>query len=90
MLYKIFHKTSHPLHSELSNLFRPRRVTTGSLIINRLSFSPMRFHTSQYSRCFIPATTELWNELNSMIVEAAELQKFKLGVNAFLLGVDGL
>ena len=24
------------------------------------------------------------------IVEAAELQKFKLGANAFLLGVDGL
>ena len=26
----------------------------------------------------------------SMIVEASELQKFKLGANAFLLGVDGL
>ena len=50
----------------------------------------MRFHTSQYSRCFIPATTKLWNELPSMIVEATELQKFKIGANAFLLGVDGL
>ena len=50
----------------------------------------MRFHTSQYSRCFIPATTKLWNELPSVIVEATELQKFKTGANAFLLGVDGL
>ena len=25
-----------------------------------------------------------------MIVEATELQKFKIGANAFLLGVDGL
>ena len=47
----------------------------------------MRFHTSQYSRCFIPATTKLWNELPSMIVEATELQKFKIGTNSFLLGV---
>ena len=75
MLYKIFHNPSHPLHSELPNLFRPKRVTRG---------------ISQYSRCFIPATTKLWNELPSMIVEATELQKFKIGANAFLLGVDGL
>ena len=90
MLYKIFHNPSHPLHPELPNLFRPRRVTRGSLSINSLSFSPMRFHTSQYSRCFIPATTKLWNELPSMIVEATELQKFKIGANTFLIGVDGL
>ena len=62
----------------------------GSLSINSLPFSPMRFHTCQYSRCFIPAATKLWNELPSMTVEATELQKFKLGANAFLLGVDGL
>ena len=89
-LYKIFHNPSHPLHSELPNFFRSRRVTRGSLSINSLSFSPMRFHTYQYSRFFIPATTKLWNELSSMIVEAAELLKFKLGANTFLLGVDGL
>ena len=76
MLYKIFHNPSHLLHSELPKLFHPRRVTRGSLSINSLSFSPMRFHTSQYFRCFIPAATKLWNELPSMIVEATELQKF--------------
>ena len=90
MLYKVFHNTSHSLHSELPDLFRTRRVTRGSLSINSLSFSPMRFHTSQYSRCFIPATTKLWNELPSMIVEATKLQKVKIGANAFLLGVNGL
>ena len=90
MLYKIFQNPSHSLYSELPNLFSPRRVTRGSLSINSSSFSPVRFHTFQFSRCFIPATTKLWNELPSMIVEAAELQKFKLGGNAFLLGVDGL
>ena len=70
MLYKIFHNPSHPLHSELPYLFHPRRVTRGSLSINSLSFSPIRYHTSQYSRCFIPATNKLWNKLPSMIVEA--------------------
>ena len=75
MLYKIFHNPSHPLHSELPDLFHPRRVTRGTLNINSLSFSPMRFHNSQHSRCFIPAITKLWNELPSMIVEATELQK---------------
>ena len=46
MFYKIFHNPSHPLHSELPNLFHPGRVTRNSLSINSLSFSPMRFHTS--------------------------------------------
>ena len=50
----------------------------------------MRFHTSQHCRCFIPATTKLSIELPNMIVEATELQKFKLGANAFLLFVDGM
>ena len=86
MLYKIFHNPSHPLHSELPNVFHPRRVTRGSSSINSLSFSPMRFHTSQYSSCFIVATTKLWNKLPSMTVEATELQKFKLGANAFFIG----
>ena len=86
MLYKIFHNPSHPLHSELSNLFCPRRVTRGSLNISSLSFSLMRFHTSQYSRCFIPSTTKLWNKLPSMILEATELQKLKIGTNAFFIG----
>ena len=85
MLYIIFHNPSHPLQFELPNLFHPRRVTKGSVSINSLSFSPMRFHTSQYSRCFIPAATKLWNEFPSIIVEAAKLQKFKLGATAFFI-----
>ena len=90
MLCKIFHNLLHPLHSELPNLFHPREVMRGSPSINSLSFSPIRFYTFQYSRCFIPATTKLWNERPGMIVEDTELQKFDLGGNAFLLSVDGL
>ena len=36
-----------------------RRVTRGSLSVNNLPFSPTRFHSSQCSRCFIPAATKL-------------------------------
>ena len=61
-----------------------------SFSVNSLSFSPMRFNASQYSRCFIPVTAKLWNDLPSIIVEAAELQKFKLNASAFLLHVDEL
>ena len=56
-----------------------------------VSFSPVRFNSSQYFKCFILATTKLWNILVNIFVEAAVLQKLKLcvGYNAFLLGVDG-
>ena len=49
----------------------------------------MSFNTSKYSICFIPCTNKLWNDVPSMIVEAAEMQKFDLAANAFLLGGDG-
>ena len=86
VLFILIHNPYHPFHSERPNLFRPRRATRGSLSINSLSFSPMRFHTSQYFRCFIPATTKLWNELPSIIVEVTELQKLKIGADAFFIG----
>ena len=90
MLYKVFNNRLYPLCSEFPNLFDLRRVKRGSLGVNSLSFSPVRFNTFQYSRCFIPATTILWNELPSMIVEAVKLLKLKLGANVFLLCVHGL
>ena len=43
----------------------------------------MRVNTSQYFRCFIPAITKLREDLPGIIVEAVEVQKFKLGAIAF-------
>ena len=85
LLYKVFHNPKHPLNTELPNLFQAARVTRNTLNANSLAFTVQRYNTSQYSRCFIPATTRLWNELPSSIVESQELQKFKTGANAFLL-----
>ena len=85
MLYKIFHNSRHPLDSELPELFQPARITRFPLRANSLAFTVGRHGTEQYKRCFIPATTELWNMLPSCrpIVESKELQKFKVVVNNF-------
>ena len=85
MLFKIFNNFMHPLTSELPDLYRPVRVTRNVLNSNSRSFALSRFNTVQYSRSFIPATTKLWNDLPSHVVECQDLQKFKLGANAFLL-----
>ena len=58
----------------------------GSLDANSLSFSTVRFDISHYSACFIPATTKIQKDLLSMIVEAVEQQKFKLGADALFVG----
>ena len=85
MLYKIFHNPQHPLHSDLPNLYHPPRNTRFAVNLNSRAFSIVRCNTSQFSRSFIPSVTRIWNELPSQVVESLELQKFKLGSNAFLL-----
>ena len=67
----------------------PQESLERFLIVNSLSFSPMRLNISDYFICFTPATTKLCSDLPSMIVEAAELQKIKFGANAFILEMDG-
>ena len=85
MLHKIFHNPRHPQNSELPNHFHPARITRNALNANTQAFSVGRCNTLQYLRCFIPATTRLWNELPSCIVEFQELQRFITGVNKYLL-----
>ena len=85
ILYKIFHNADHPLHLDLPSLYAPQRVTRDALNFNSRAFTPTRFNTTQFSRSFIPGTTKLWNELPSVVVESLELQKFKVGANAFLM-----
>ena len=86
MLFKIYNNPKHPLNSELPNLFQPVRVTRNAVNSHRYCFSAMRCNTSQYTRCFIPASTKSWNDLPGGVVECLDLQKFKVGANAFLLG----
>ena len=85
MLYKIYHNVEHPMHSILPSLYLPPRITRNAANLNSLAFSFVRFNTTQFPRSFIPSVTRLWNDLPSHVVESLELQKFKLGSNAFLL-----
>ena len=85
MLYKILRNPNHPLNSELPNRFQPARATRYALSLNSRAFVPVRYRTNQFSRCFIPATTETWNMLPNAIVESLDLQEFKVGVNSYLL-----
>merc|ERR1711911_334421 len=84
MLYKIFKNSDHPLHLELPSLYAPPQFTRVALNANSRAFTSMRFNTIQYSRSFVSSTTKLWNDLPSAVVESLELQKFKVGANAFL------
>ena len=86
MLYEIFLNVDHPVHTLLPSVYQPPRLTRNALGAHSCTFSSIRLNTSQYSRSFIPATTKLWNSLPSCVVESLELQKFKLGANAFLFG----
>ena len=86
MLFKIYHNPRHPLHSELPNLFQPVRVTRNAVNSHSCCFSAVRCNTVQHSRCFIPASTRLWNDLPGAVVECLDLQKFKVDANKFLVG----
>ena len=86
LLYKIAANEHHPLHASLPDFFIPARNTRYAASRNSRAYASVRFNTTQYSRCFIPAITKLWNELPSLVVESEVLQKFKLGANSFLLG----
>ena len=87
MLFKIYHNTEHPLHSELPSLSQPVRDTRAAAGAHSRCFSLARCNTVQHSRCFIPATTRSWNGLPGAVVECSDLQKFKVGANKFLLEV---
>ena len=85
MVFKICRNSKHPLYSDLPGVFRPARITRGTLSFNSLPFSVVRFNTIQFFRSFIPAVTRLWNELPNHVVESVQLQNFKCSANTFLL-----
>ena len=61
------------------------RVTGSAVNSHSHTFSIVRYSTAQYSRCFIPSSTECLNNLPSGGAECLELQKFKVGAYKILL-----
>ena len=85
MLHKVYYCLAHPLHASLPDLSHPVRSTRQTAAANSVSFSSIRYNTNQYSRCFIPAATKVWNTLPSAVVESVDIQRFKVGANSFLI-----
>ena len=83
--YKVYYCHTHPLHASLPDISHPVRSTRQATAANSVSFTSIRYNTNQYSRCFIPAATKLWNTLPSAVVESVDIQRFKVGANSFLI-----
>ena len=83
--FKIMSNVNHPLHHHLPAPLQPTRATRHSVSLNDRSLSVNRCNTSQFSRCFIPASVRLWNTLPSEIVNSSNCETFKKRVNTFLL-----
>ena len=76
-LFKIFKNPQHPMKCKLPAPFVHRRVTRFSLSLNDYSFQHVRFNSNQYSRCFIPYTCKLWNQLPNYVIESVSVSRFK-------------
>ena len=85
LLHRIYYAPNHPLHTSLPDLTHPVRITRQTDVANSITFAIQRHRTSQYTRCFIPATVKVWNTLPSVVVESVDVQKFKVGANSFLI-----
>lgn len=85
VLFKIFSRPEHPLHSRLPLPFVSARPTRHSIALNDRAFKLDRHCTNQFSRCFFPALSKRWNELPNSVVLSESCDLFKTRVNAFLL-----
>ena len=76
-LFKIFKNHEHPMNVKLPDSFVPGRFTRFSASLNRYSFQSVRHNTNQFSRCFLPYSCRLWNQLPDSVVEVDGIIKFK-------------
>ena len=85
MLHKIRLNPMHPLCGALSEPNVPVRVTRGTLIAHRYTYTPPRCITSQYRITFIPLSVSLFNYLVDPVFDGVGLAGFKSMSNTFLL-----
>ena len=85
LMFKIASSNNHPLFNILPPPNQPSRTTRYSLNLNDRAFSVSLCRTTQFSRCFVPAVTRLWNTLPNCIVCSSDVGTFKSQVNSYLL-----
>ena len=85
MLYKINSNSNHRLFSELPSASTRVRHTRAAAAAHPLEFEVSRCKTSQFTRCFLPAQTSVWNDLPYTVFVTGTLDGFKGGANHWLL-----
>ena len=83
-LFKIINNQKHPLRSLLPAPYHSVRNTRFSSSQHSLSFSFIRFNTTQFSRSFILKYTTVWNTLPEYVVQSSDVTTFKKQINNFL------
>ena len=87
ILYKIYNNERHPLHYRLPGPIQCVRPTRYNTNLNNKAFHIDRYLTNQFSRSFIPYSTNLWNTLPQDVVSAENVEVFKRKINRYLLGI---
>ena len=84
LLYKIYHKSDHPMNVYTSH-FVAARNTRASSAIDELALVIPRCRTDQFTRSFLPAAVCPLNLLPSGVFSGGTLISFKSDVNLCLL-----
>ena len=84
MFFKIINNPSHPVHHLLPDAYAPARFTRFSSTRNSKAFLPIRSHTRQHQRSFLPSMVSFWNGLPEVVVKCKKVQKFKCKINRVL------
>ena len=79
MLYKVREPVSHTLFACLPAPYRRERLTRRAEALNEFAFEPVRYRINQYSRSFIPAFVDRWNNLNSSVFDGVGIGSFNPG-----------
>ena len=85
MLYKVNSNSNHCLFSELPSASVSVRNTPAASASHPLQFEVSRRRTSQFAKCFLPAQTRVWNDLQYIVFDTGTLDGFKGAVKRWLL-----
>ena len=83
MYHKFFFSGDLPISSLIPDPLLLARATRFAERQHDYAVAIPHCHTSQFQRCFVPFTSQLWNSLPGEIIQL-ESQKFKKGCNNFL------
>ena len=63
LVYKILNNVDQPLHCKLPQFAVPTRATRQATRQNERTFFLLRQHTTQFQRCFVNSSANLWSSL---------------------------